>query len=93
MFNNGTITTFAGNGIAGYYGNKGPATEAEIQNPYALVISSDNRFYFSDSANNPIRMICNQCNYTQEVNIAMKGTTTFWLLAVLPVVFTSLFGL
>jgi hypothetical protein len=93
VFLNGTSTTFVEDGIAGFYEDKGPATEAELQNPYALAISSDNRFYFSDSANNHIRMICSQCNYTQEVNITMKGTATVRLLALFSVVLSSLFVL
>jgi hypothetical protein len=50
------ITTIAGTGIAGYSGDNGPATSANIQNPYGINLDSSQNVYFGD-ANNVIRKV------------------------------------
>jgi len=57
VFTNGTIATFAGNGIAGYYGDGGPATSAELFAPYVVAVSSTGQVYISDSPINVIRVV------------------------------------
>jgi hypothetical protein len=57
VFTNGTITTFAGNGNAGYQGNGGPATSAELNNPIGVAVSSTGEVYIADSGNNRIRVV------------------------------------
>jgi sugar lactone lactonase YvrE len=44
----GLISTFAGNGTAGYSGDTGPATSAEIGNSFGVVADSLGNVYFSD---------------------------------------------
>jgi hypothetical protein len=34
----GIITTVAGTGVAGFSGDKGPATEVELDSPYAVAV-------------------------------------------------------
>jgi len=51
------ITTFAGNGTAGYYGNGGQATAAELDIPFGLGIDSSGNIYVSDSYNSVVRVI------------------------------------
>jgi sugar lactone lactonase YvrE len=51
----GTITTFAGNGKAGYSGDLGPATNASLNAPYYLAIHG-NSLYIADS-NNAVRVV------------------------------------
>jgi uncharacterized protein (TIGR03437 family) len=53
----GVISTFAGNGTAGYTGDKGPATSAELNNPIGLALDSSGNLYIADSANNVVRMV------------------------------------
>jgi sugar lactone lactonase YvrE len=53
----GTITTIAGNGIAGYTGDGGPATSAELKTPWSIALDASGDLYFSDSNNSRIRMI------------------------------------
>jgi sugar lactone lactonase YvrE len=58
----GIITTVAGNGTAGYGGDSGPATNAELSfNSYwygsVLTIDSNGNLYFGDSSNNRVRLV------------------------------------
>jgi len=59
VFTNGTITTFAGNGTAGYYGNGGPATSAELNFLVGLAVSSTGEVYIADTFNRVIRIVVN----------------------------------
>ncbi len=54
---NGTITTFAGNGTAGYLGDKGPATSAELNDPTGVAVDGSGNVYIADSANQVVRMV------------------------------------
>jgi len=53
----GIITTFAGNGVAGYTGNGGPATSAKLNGPQNPNFDSNGNFYFADYQNNVVREI------------------------------------
>jgi sugar lactone lactonase YvrE len=53
----GTITTIAGNGVAGYSGDGGPATDAMIDTADAIAIDAAGNVYFSDANNNRVRMV------------------------------------
>jgi sugar lactone lactonase YvrE len=54
---NGLLTTFAGKGIAGFSGDGGPATSANIHCPLGMAFGPDRAFYFADHVNNRIRRI------------------------------------
>ena len=51
------INTIAGNGTAGYSGDSGPATSAELNGPYGLAIGNGGNLYIADPANNRIRQV------------------------------------
>jgi uncharacterized protein (TIGR03437 family) len=51
------ISTVAGDGTAGYSGDKGQATAAELNSPFGVVVDSSGNIYIADSANNVIRMV------------------------------------
>ncbi len=53
----GIITTFAGNGFFGNTGDGGPATAATIGVVYGLAFDKHGNLFFSDIANNSVRMI------------------------------------
>jgi trimeric autotransporter adhesin len=57
MISNGVITTVAGNGTAGYSGDGGPATSAQLSSPRGLAISSAGNLYVADSFNQRVRMV------------------------------------
>lgn len=52
---NGTVTTVAGNGIAGYV--DGPAAIAEFNYPRGIVVDASGNLYVSDSWNHRVRKI------------------------------------
>ncbi len=53
----GTITTIAGNGRAGFSGDGGPATAASLSGPSDVAITADHSVLIADSGNNRIRKI------------------------------------
>ncbi len=61
----GVITTVAGDGTAGFSGNGGAATAAELNHPLGVAVDSSGNIYIADSSNQMIR----------EVN-AVTGTIT-----------------
>jgi hypothetical protein len=53
----GTITTVAGNGTAGFTGNGGPATQAELNAPSDAAPLPDGSVLIADSNNNMVRRV------------------------------------
>lgn len=53
----GTITTFAGNGTAGFCGDKGPATSACLNTPRGLATDSLGNLYIADGLNHRVRKV------------------------------------
>jgi trimeric autotransporter adhesin len=56
---NGIITTVAGNGAAGFGGDNGPATSANLNEPAAVAVDSAGNLYIADSGDNRIRKVSN----------------------------------
>lgn len=54
---NGIINTIAGNGIAGFSGDGGPALSATISNPLGIRLGPGGNLYFADVGNERIRKI------------------------------------
>jgi uncharacterized protein (TIGR03437 family) len=53
----GVITTVAGNGIAGYTGDGGPATQASLDEPKGVALDSNGYLYIADTDNCLIRVV------------------------------------
>ncbi len=68
---NGVITTVAGNGIAGYSGDGGPATTAQLFGPTGVAVDASGNVYIADSVNNRIREVFQNGSIT---TVAGNGT-------------------
>jgi len=64
---NGTISTIAGNGTAGYMGDGKAATAAELDNPVGLALDKIGNLFIADAGNNVIR----------EMSLSTGNITTF----------------
>jgi sugar lactone lactonase YvrE len=53
----GSIQTLAGNGIAGYSGDSGPASQASLNNPGGLAVDADGNLFVTDSLNHSVRRV------------------------------------
>lgn len=53
----GAITTVAGTGVAGYSGDGGPATGAQLDSPMGVAVAGNGVLYIADTHNNRIRMV------------------------------------
>ncbi|HTW24220.1 MAG TPA: hypothetical protein VMD78_11500, partial [Candidatus Baltobacteraceae bacterium] len=53
----GQMSVFAGNGIAGFSGDGGPAASAELYSPVAIALDSAGDLYIADYLNNRVRRV------------------------------------
>ena len=53
----GTITTIAGNGVAGNAGDGGPALAAKLNDPRGVAVAANGDVYISDAGNSSVRMV------------------------------------
>jgi sugar lactone lactonase YvrE len=73
--NNGTITTIAGTGSAGYSGDGGNAINAKLHYPGALAVDNFGNVFFVDSQNNVIRKIDTAGKISTYVGTGASGYT------------------
>lgn len=67
----GDIGTVAGNGIAGYSGDAGAPTSAQLNFPQGVFVDAHGDIFIADSANNVIRFVNNTTS-----SYTVPGTTT-----------------
>jgi trimeric autotransporter adhesin len=53
----GNLITIAGTGKAGFAGDNGPASKAQLNNPSGLTLDASGNIYISDSLNHRVRMV------------------------------------
>lgn len=70
-----TVTTVAGNGTKGYSGDGGPATAAQLNEPYEVRFAKNGDMYFVEMQNHIIRKV--DANSAQISTIAGTGTAGF----------------
>lgn len=70
---NGVISTVAGNGTAGFSGDSGPATSAQLNDPDDVTVDAAGNIYIADSGNNRVRNVSNGVIAT----VAGNGTFQF----------------
>jgi len=56
----GIISTIAGNGYPGYFGDGGSAVSASLNFPHAVAIDSSGKIYIADTSNSTIRVLTPQ---------------------------------
>ena len=71
----GTIVTAAGNGTAGYQGDDGPATVAELKDPYGLAVDSAGNLFIADYGNNVVREVVEATG--DIITVAGNGTAGY----------------
>ena len=70
-----TISTFAGTGVPGSTGDGGPATAAQVNDPYGLVRGPDGALWFCEHNGNRIRRIAPDGTITTIAGTGLKGYT------------------
>jgi len=68
-----TVTTVAGNGQAGFSGDKGPATSASLKNPVGVHVDAAGNLYISDEFNARIRKVTNGIIDSVAANPSLGG--------------------
>src|SRR6185295_12493593 len=53
----GTVTTVAGNGVAGLSGDDGPATAAQLNHPTGIAFDANGWLYIADQYNHRVRRV------------------------------------
>ena len=72
----GVISTFAGTGTAGFSGDGGPATSAQLSGPMDVLVDGAGFVYIADTGNNVVRMVDTAGNISTYVGqFYAPGTT------------------
>jgi uncharacterized protein (TIGR03437 family) len=71
----GTISTVAGNGTAGFTGDKAAATSAELNKPAGVAVDSSGNIYIADTSNDVIRKVAGGtiAPYAGDYNLGTGG--------------------
>lgn len=72
-FGSWTVSTVAGNGVAGFSGDGGPATAAQINNPFGVVRGPDGALWFCEYSGQRVRRIAPDGTITTVAGSGRKG--------------------
>ena len=82
--NTGIISTIAGNGVASFSGDGGPATAASLKGPTGISLDLYDNLYIADQSNSRIRELSINCTMTATItssNGATPCTGKAWVTA------------
>ena len=68
-----TITTLAGTGQKGFSGDGGPATQAQINNPYGIARGPDGALYICDMDNHAVRRVARDGTISTVAGTGKRG--------------------
>lgn len=71
----GIIHTVAGNHTPGFSGDGGPATSAQLSNPYGVLADGNGNFYIADTGNNRVRKVDSNGTITTYAGNALSGNS------------------
>jgi trimeric autotransporter adhesin len=63
----GVISTIAGNGLNGFYGDGSPATQAELSGPFGVAVDGSGNIFIADTYNCVVREIVAATGYIQTI--------------------------
>jgi sugar lactone lactonase YvrE len=69
----GTITTVAGSGIAGFAGDGGPATDAQLNHPTGVIVDADGSLLIADQHNYRVRRVDSSGTITTVAGSGIPG--------------------
>lgn len=69
----GTITTVAGSGVRGFAGDGGPASAAELSEPFGVVPTADGGLLISDTGNDRVRRVAADGTITTVAGDGVRG--------------------
>ena len=70
---NGTITTLAGNGMAAYSGDGGPAVDASLNHPLGVALDAVGNLYIADTDNRRVRKVAKDGTISTVVGTGVYG--------------------
>jgi PKD repeat protein len=70
----GTITTIAGTGTAGYSGDGGQATSAQLNTPYGVAVDQSGNVYIADVLNYRVRRVTSAGTITTVAGTGIAGS-------------------
>jgi poly(3-hydroxybutyrate) depolymerase/sugar lactone lactonase YvrE len=69
----GTVSTIAGTGAAGFSGDGGPAPAAQLQAPWGLAVDSAGNLFIADTGNHRVRKVAPDGTITTVAGIGTRG--------------------